>query len=59
MEKIITCKKCRKTFKIFGSPSKAKEESHIAGCPFCGQSNDVMWPKDTVFTTIPKPQITR
>ena len=59
MEKIITCQKCRKTFKISGSPSRAKEESCIADCPFCGQSTNVMWPKDTVFTTIPKPQTNR
>lgn len=52
----MTCKKCRKTFKIFGSPSKAKEASCIAACPFCGHSNEVMWPMDTGFTTIPKPQ---
>jgi hypothetical protein len=54
MEKIITCTKCRKTFTVSGPYSGAKEVPQPVTCPFCGESNDVRWPMDTGFTTIPK-----
>lgn len=56
MEKIITCKKCRKTFTVSGPFSRAKEVPQGVTCPFCGEPNDVKWPMDTGFTTIPKKQ---
>jgi predicted Zn finger-like uncharacterized protein len=37
MEKIITCKKCRKTFKISGSPSRADELLNRLRCANCRQ----------------------
>jgi hypothetical protein len=54
VEKIITCTKCRKTFTVSGPYSLAKEIPQGVTCPFCGGSNDVRWPADTGFTTIPK-----
>ena len=56
MEKIITCTKCRKTFTVSGAYSSAGEVQQGVPCPFCGESNDVKWPKDARFTTIPKKQ---
>ena len=54
MEKIITCTKCRKTFTVSGPYSSAKEVAQGVPCPFCGEHNEVKWPTDTGFTTIPK-----
>ena len=54
MEKIITCTKCRKTFTVSGPYSSAKEVAQGVTCPFCGELNEVKWPMDTGFTTIPK-----
>ena len=56
MEKIITCrsKTCRKTFTVSGPYSSAKEAPQSVTCPFCGEPNEVKWPMDTGFTTIPK-----
>ena len=56
MEKIVTCTKCQKTFKVSGPYSKVKEVPRGFTCPFCGESNEVMWPMDTGFTTIPEKQ---
>ena len=54
MEKIITCTKCRKTFTVSGQHSSANQVPQGVTCPFCGATNDVKWPMDTEFTTIPK-----
>jgi len=54
MEKIITCTSCRKTFTVSGSYSSAKEVPQGVTCPFCRGGNEVKWPMDTGFTTIPK-----
>ena len=54
MEKIITCMKCRKTFTVSGPYSSAKEAPQSVTCPFCEELNEVKWPMDTGFTTIPK-----
>ena len=54
MEKIVTCTKCRKTFTVSGQFSKAKEASQGVTCPFCAETNQVMWPMGTGLTTIPK-----
>ena len=54
MEKIITCTKCRKTFTVSGPYSGAKEVPQPVTCPFCGEPNEVKWPMDAGFTTIPK-----
>lgn len=54
MEKIVTCTKCQKTFKVSGPYSKVKDVLQGFSCPFCGESNEVMWPIDTGFTTIPE-----
>jgi hypothetical protein len=54
MEKIVSCAKCRKTFKVSGSHSKAKDVPHSVTCPFCGEPNEVMWPMDAGFSTIPE-----
>ena len=56
MEKIVTCTKCRKTFKVSGHTSWVKEAPQGVACPFCGGSNEVMWPINTGFTTIPEKQ---
>ena len=56
MEKIVTCTKCKRTFKVSGSYSNAKEVPQGVTCPFCAESNDVMWPMDMGFTTIPTKQ---
>jgi hypothetical protein len=53
-EKIITCTKCRKTFTVSGPYSGAKEVPQPVTCPFCGEPNEVKWPMDAGFTTIPK-----
>jgi len=59
MEKIITCTKCRKTFTVSGPYSSVKEVPHGVTCPFCGEANELMWPMDTGFTTIPKQRPTK
>jgi DNA-directed RNA polymerase subunit M/transcription elongation factor TFIIS len=56
MEKIVTCTKCQRAFKVSGSLSRMKEVPQGVTCPFCGESNEVMWPMDTGFETIPKTQ---
>jgi phage FluMu protein Com len=56
MEKIITCTKCQKTFKVSGPHSSMKEVPQGVTCPFCRDANELMWPMDTGFTTIPKKQ---
>lgn len=56
MEKILTCMKCRKTFTVSGPFSRAEEVPQRFTCPFCGGANDVRWPRDSGFTTIPKKQ---
>ncbi len=56
MEKIVTCTKCQKTFKVSGPYSTTKGVPQGVTCPFCGESNEVMWPMDTGFTTIPTKQ---
>jgi hypothetical protein len=56
MEKIVTCTKCQKTFKVSGPYSTTMEVPQGFTCPFCGESNEVMWPMDTGFTTIPTKQ---
>jgi hypothetical protein len=58
MEKVITCTKCRKTSTVCGPYSSAKEVPQGVTCPFCGEANDVKWPMDGGFTTIPKSQST-
>jgi DNA-directed RNA polymerase subunit M/transcription elongation factor TFIIS len=59
MEKIVTCTKCRKTFTVSGPYGRMKEVPHGVTCPFCTESNELMWPMDTGFTTIPKQQAPR
>lgn len=57
MEKILTCTECRKTFKVHGIRGVAVEEQQGIECPFCKQTNQIKWPRDTVFTTIPETAI--
>jgi hypothetical protein len=59
MEKILTCTKCRKTFKVCGIRRGAREELQGVPCPFCGESMQVMWPAGTVFTTIPETRVSK
>jgi len=54
MEKILTCTKCRKTFKVCGVYSDTTAGQQGVMCPFCGEPNQVSWPRDTAFTTIPE-----
>jgi|SRR5215472_17808765 len=53
MEKIVTCRKCRRTFKLSGPYSATQNVPQRITCPFCEQSNEVMWPVNTQLTTIP------
>ena len=53
MEKIVTCRKCRRTFKVSGPYSATQNVPQGITCPFCEQSNEVMWPVNTQLTTIP------
>ena len=39
-----------KTFKIYGPHSRTKEVRQGVTCPFCAESNEVLWPMDTGFT---------
>ena len=59
MEKIITCTHCQKTFKVSGSPSKAKQVPQGVTCPYCEETNEVLWPMDAPLTTIPRKQFGR
>ena len=54
MEKILTCTQCKKEFRVSGPLSTAKYVPQSVTCPHCEEPNEVMWPMDTTFTTIPK-----
>lgn len=54
MEKILTCVHCKKTFKVSGPHSSTKKVPQSVTCPYCEQPNEVLWPMETGFTTIPE-----
>jgi hypothetical protein len=50
MEQIVTCTRCKKTFRVSGLHSRTKEVPQGVTFPFCAESNEALWPMDTGFT---------
>lgn len=59
MEKIVTCTKCRRTLTVSGAYGGMAEVRREFICPFCGESNEVMWAVGITLSTIPKRQTPR
>jgi DNA-directed RNA polymerase subunit RPC12/RpoP len=50
MEKIYTCVRCSKTFKVLSRDDNPVYRQHEVEmnveCPFCSKTNSIIWPQD-------------
>jgi hypothetical protein len=56
MEKIIRCIDCRANIRIAGATQPSNDIPEVpldVACPFCGESNTVLWPENAPYTVIP------
>lgn len=59
MEKLYTCACCSKEFKVLSKPDHPVHRQHEVemnvGCPFCSQSNAIVWPQDESLPLVVTP----
>ena len=50
MEKLFTCIRCSRNFRVLSRPDKSTDRPHEVEmnveCPFCSRTNAIVWPQD-------------